>query len=308
MGYITFDQLKSTVTKLKKYIDEHSGGGSSAVQSVNGKTGAVVLGASDVGALPDTYSAPVSSVNGKTGAVQLTASDVGAKPSSYTAPVSSVNGQTGAVQLSLGDSVSVTQKQTSGTNIADIEINGQTTQLFAPSGGSGGSTVSVTQKETSGTNIADITIDGQTTQLYAPSGGSSSPHPKTKTTSIKVVKTRLKNDATLYQPVFLEVTCEDGRTYACFAICNAEISATNTMTVHVRQLWGHIFKRTFGQAVGTSYEIIPLLTATYMTVLEQFTVTATAESTDWYTVDGDATLSQYIKGQYGVRSEEVQFT
>ena len=39
----------------------------------------------------------------------------------------------------------------------------------------GGSTVSVTQKTTTGTNIADITVDGTTTQLFAPtSGGASS--------------------------------------------------------------------------------------------------------------------------------------
>ena len=50
---------------------------------VNGKTGAsITLTASDVGALPDTYSAPVTSVNSKTGAVSLSASDVGALPSS----------------------------------------------------------------------------------------------------------------------------------------------------------------------------------------------------------------------------------
>lgn len=48
------------------------------VSSVNNKTGAVVLDASDVGALPDSYTAPVSSVNSKTGAVVLDASDVGA--------------------------------------------------------------------------------------------------------------------------------------------------------------------------------------------------------------------------------------
>ena len=89
-----------------------SGGG--AVDSVNGQTGTVVLDASDVGALPDTYTAPVSSVNSKTGAVSLSASDVGALPSTttyvssfngstgavtYTAPVTSVNGQTGAVTV-----------------------------------------------------------------------------------------------------------------------------------------------------------------------------------------------------------------
>lgn len=87
---------------------EAGGGGGGAVSSVNGKTGAVVLRASDVGALPDTYTppaAPVRSVNGKTGAVTLNASDVGAMPSGYIAPVTSVNGQTGAVNLVIPDAV-----------------------------------------------------------------------------------------------------------------------------------------------------------------------------------------------------------
>lgn len=48
-------------------------------------------------------SAPVTSVNSKTGAVVLSASDVGAKPASYEAPVSSVNEKTGAVVLDAGD-------------------------------------------------------------------------------------------------------------------------------------------------------------------------------------------------------------
>ncbi|EGG6362765.1 hypothetical protein HI999_000731 [Salmonella enterica] len=76
------------------------------VTSVNGKTGAVTLSASDVHALPDTYTAPVSSVNGKTGAVTLTAADVHALPDTYTppaAPVSSVNGKTGVVTLAAAD-------------------------------------------------------------------------------------------------------------------------------------------------------------------------------------------------------------
>ena len=81
------------------------GGGGGAVESVNGKTGVVVLTASDVGAgtyskpsggIPKTdlasavqtslgkadtalQSAPVTSVNSKTGAVVLTASDVGSQ-------------------------------------------------------------------------------------------------------------------------------------------------------------------------------------------------------------------------------------
>ena len=94
------------------WVNQSGGGG--AVDSVNGQTGVVVLDADDVGALPDTYTAPVTSVNSKTGAVTLTASDVGALSSStsyvssfngnsgaitYSAPVTSVNGQTGAVTV-----------------------------------------------------------------------------------------------------------------------------------------------------------------------------------------------------------------
>lgn len=54
--------------------------GTGAVRTVNGQAGDVVLTASDVGALPDTYEAPVSSINGKTGEVSLDSSDVGAAP------------------------------------------------------------------------------------------------------------------------------------------------------------------------------------------------------------------------------------
>lgn len=51
------------------WSDEQGGGGGGAVESVNGQTGAVVLDAADVGALPDDYTPPVTSVNGETGAV-----------------------------------------------------------------------------------------------------------------------------------------------------------------------------------------------------------------------------------------------
>lgn len=78
------------------------------VTTVNGKTGAVVLNATDVRALPDTTTIPdktsqlindsgyitstdipnipVQSVNGKTGVVELTAADVGALPNTTTIP------------------------------------------------------------------------------------------------------------------------------------------------------------------------------------------------------------------------------
>lgn len=92
-----------------EWSNEQGGGG--AVDSVNGQTGTVVLTASDVGALPDTYVAPVTSVNGQTGTVVLGKSDIGlgnvdnvqqysaTNPPPY--PVTSVNSQTGAVSLAI---------------------------------------------------------------------------------------------------------------------------------------------------------------------------------------------------------------
>ena len=95
-----------------EWSDEQGGGG--AVNSVNGQTGTVVLTASDVGALPDTYTAPVDSVNGQTGTVVLSiptdtsdltnnAGFVDAAGAAAAAPVQSVNGQTGTVVLGKSD-------------------------------------------------------------------------------------------------------------------------------------------------------------------------------------------------------------
>lgn len=87
-----------------EWSDESAGG----VSSVNGQTGDVVLDASDIGALPDSYTAPVTSVNGQTGAVSLsiptdtadltnTAGYVDAAGAAAAAPVQTVNGKTGNV-------------------------------------------------------------------------------------------------------------------------------------------------------------------------------------------------------------------
>jgi hypothetical protein len=161
-------------------ISAAGGSGGGAVDSVNGKTGVVVLDADDVGALPDTttasdigayvkpssgipktdlasavqtslgkadtalQSAPVTSVNSKTGAVSLTASDLGAytKPGTgipksdlassvqtslgkadtalQSAPVTSVNSKTGAVSLSASDVGALPDSTTIPTKTSDL--------------------------------------------------------------------------------------------------------------------------------------------------------------------------------------------
>lgn len=73
--------------------------GAGAVASVNGKTGAVVLDASDVGALPSSTVIP-----SKTSDLTNDSGFVNASGAASAAPVQSVNGQTGAVSLSIPSS------------------------------------------------------------------------------------------------------------------------------------------------------------------------------------------------------------
>lgn len=67
-----------------------------------------------------------------------------------------------------GSEVEVTQILSSGTKIAEISVDGDSTDLYAPESGS---EVSVTQILSSGTKIAEIEVDGVRTDLYAPQGG-----------------------------------------------------------------------------------------------------------------------------------------
>lgn len=74
-----------------------------------------------------------------------------------------------------GSTVSVVPKTLTGTNIAEITVDGTTYQLYAPTGGGGsGSTVTAEATLTEGTEIGKITIDGVETILYAPNGGGGS--------------------------------------------------------------------------------------------------------------------------------------
>lgn len=65
-------------------------------------------------------------------------------------------------------SVSWEQIVLTGTKIAEITINGETIEVYAPSGGGSGSSVSWDEIQTTGVKIAEITIDGTTYDVYAP--------------------------------------------------------------------------------------------------------------------------------------------
>ena len=137
------------------------------VESVNAKTGKVVLTASDVNALPDTTviptktsdltndsgfltSAPVSSVNGKTGAVILNASDVKALPNT-TAYVSSVDGSSGAVTT---NAVKTTKQA-----LSDAQKTQARTNIGAGTSSFSGNYGDLSNKPTIPTKTSDLTND-----------------------------------------------------------------------------------------------------------------------------------------------------
>lgn len=111
----------------KRYVDQAiaavprgngGGGGVAGVSSVNGRTGAVTLTASDVGAVDANYvsqaiaripSQPQTTVNGKTGNVTLTYQDVGAAAALHDHQLASAsgNGFMSAAQYTVVDSLAI---------------------------------------------------------------------------------------------------------------------------------------------------------------------------------------------------------
>ena len=176
------EQIEAAV---EAYLEEHPV--QAPVQSVNGQTGTVVLTATDVGAMPSSYTAPVSSVNTKTGDVVLDASDVGAyeKPNTgipktdlssdvqaslnradtalQSAPVTSVNGQTGAVALNASDVGALPSTYTAPVQ----SVDGKTGAVqIMPSGGTAGQvltkTASGTAWQTPSAGGSVDSVNGQT--------------------------------------------------------------------------------------------------------------------------------------------------
>lgn len=109
---------------------------SSPVSSVNGQTGAVVLDADDVGALPDTTTIPSDTAD-----LTNTAGFVDAAGAAAAAPVQSVNSQTGAVVLSksdvgLGNVDNVQQYSASNPPPYPVtSVNGMTGDVIVSGGG-----------------------------------------------------------------------------------------------------------------------------------------------------------------------------
>jgi hypothetical protein len=129
---------------------------SGAVESVNGKTGAVELDASDVGALPDDTVIPSKTSDLTNDSGFVTSSDLPTKTSdltndsnfvadasyvhtdnNYDATAKGiVDGATAAIAAK--STVSWNQQITTGQRIAVVTINGTPTDVYAPTSGGGG--------------------------------------------------------------------------------------------------------------------------------------------------------------------------
>ena len=108
--YVIVTSSGSNTAKDINFEFHNLKGGGGAVDSVNGKTGAVVLTAEDVGALPSSTVIPSKTSELTNDSGFITANDVPA------APVSSVNTKTGAVVLTAEDVEALAKN-------ADIDMN-----------------------------------------------------------------------------------------------------------------------------------------------------------------------------------------
>ena len=141
------EQIEEAVAE---YLDEHPV--QAPVQSVNGKQGAVVLTASDIGALPDSTqiptktsqlqndsgfltSVPVESVNGDTGDVVITAADLGAL-TSESDPVFSASAAAGISSSDITAWNGKYTKPSGGVPVSDLNSTAQSRLM--PTGGSTG--------------------------------------------------------------------------------------------------------------------------------------------------------------------------
>ena len=164
----------NAVDAAKEYTDEKIGAIDVGVTSVNGSTGAVTLGAADVGAVPTARK-----VNGKslTGDVTLGASDVGAVPTSRK-----INGKalTGDVTIGASDVGAVpTSRKINGQPLtSDITIAGGVTSV---NGSTGAVTIVAadvgavpTSRKVNGKSLTgDVTLGASDVGAYGAAAGAS---------------------------------------------------------------------------------------------------------------------------------------
>lgn len=122
-------------------------------------------------------------------------------------------------------SVSWEQIVLTGTKIAEITINGETIEVYAPSGGGSGSSVSWEEIQTTGVKIAEITIDGTKYDVYAPDPDASDIDYDNSTSGLV---------ATNVQAAIDEVYAETSTNTGIISDLNTEVGAHDTAITNLQ--------------------------------------------------------------------------
>lgn len=130
-----------------------------------------------------------------------------------------------------GDTVTISNRSTTGERIVTININGTPYDIYAPQGGGGGGdSVQVNAYATEGNHVADIIVSGITYHLYSgPTGGGGASY------TLPVASNEILGGVRLYSDTILSSTPEttpssaelDSRTYA------VQLNEANQMVVYV---------------------------------------------------------------------------
>ena len=132
--------------------------------------------------------------------------------------------------------VNINQVQQSGTKIASIEVNGQSVDLYAPSP-TAPTEVIVTPVQQSGTKIASIDVNGASTDLYAPKSGctlySGGEVPQINLGVNGDIYAKVSGTETNTDILLTDVVIDQNNTYMPFTIDLGEASALVISTI-----WG----------------------------------------------------------------------
>lgn len=187
-------------------------------------------------------------------------------------------------------SVSWEQIVLTGTKIAEITINGEVTEVYAPNGGGSGSSVSWNELQTTGVKIAEITIDGTTYEVYAPDPEASDIDYDNSTSGLV---------ATDVQAAIDEVYAETSANTGAISDLNTEVGAHDTAITNLQTAVSGKANESIIAPVETS-----LTASRAYAIGEQFiyagtlyTATASITAGGTIVIDGNCTASDTVTEQ-----------
>lgn len=198
-------------------------------------------------------------------------------------------------------SVSWEQIVLTGTKIAEITINGEVIEVYAPNGGGSGSSVTWNEIQLTGVKIAEITIDGTTYDVYAPDPEAS---------DIDYDNTTSGLVATNVQSAIDEVYAETSANTGDIRDLNTEVGAHDTAIGNLQTAVASKANESIIAPVEAS------LTASQSYAIgDQFiysgtlyTATAAITAGGTITIDGNCTASDTVTEQIQIYSDNYNLT